>query len=319
MTSKKILKKIYRLLPASLVRDFVILKREDFQPQIVVMMDGGLGSQMWQYAIGRGASIASGLSVSYDLSFYDNNGKDINGVYNRRFDLEAVFPDIALRRADKKLADFYKLYFMSKNKRDERLKYDESLLSSKLPRFLGGYYPNARYVDPQGDALREEFVFRRNAEGVNLETFRSIRANECAVAIHVRRGDYIGSVLDVVTACYFRRAVKLISERVSPVQATYYVFSNEISWCKSVFDDISEEQFVFVENNDNDSGFWDMYLMSHCHHFIISNSSFSWWPAWLSKRSAGKIVLMPDKWIAIEKPKDKGAMMAAGWEMLPIF
>ena len=52
---------------------------------------------------------------------------------------------------------------------------------------------------------------------------------------------------------------------------------------------------TYIESNNNDKGEYDMYLMSKCKHFIISNSGFSWWAAWLNN-SADKIVIAPDKW-----------------------
>ncbi|GHV56116.1 hypothetical protein FACS1894216_19680 [Synergistales bacterium] len=72
-----------------------VLKRsldKDFKPKIIVKVDGGLGSQMWQYALGRAAGKASGLPVFYDMSWFDTGGLDINGVYSRAYQLENVFP-----------------------------------------------------------------------------------------------------------------------------------------------------------------------------------------------------------------------------------
>ena len=82
-----------------------------------------------------------------------------------------------------------------------------------------------------------------------------------------------------------------------------------------------EAPFIYVDGNDNDNGAYDMTLMSQCRHFIISNSSFSWWPAWLAGNK-DKIVICPDRWFTDDAPKsfkdgNKTAMNYPGWIALP--
>jgi hypothetical protein len=94
----------------------------------------------------------------------------------------------------------------------------------------------------------------------------------------------------------------------------FFVFSNEIEWSRKLLVELNEElEIIYVDNNDNDKGAADMYLMSNCSHFIISNSSFSWWPAWLSTRSPEKIVIMPEKWLADETPEQRFSMKVDSW------
>jgi hypothetical protein len=198
-----------------------------------------------------------------------------------------------------------------------RFDYDEAILSSRLARYLGGYYVNAKYIDNQGENLRDEFTFHLRLSEENQNTLSRIEAENCAVALHIRRGDSVGSAVhDVTSPRYFKEAIKLIANKFSRDGAVFFVFSNGMDWSREILRDM-EEKFVFVENNDNDRGEIDMFLMSRCRHFIISNSSFSWWAAWLSRRSPDKMVIAPDVWLAFERPKDKYAMIAKGWETLP--
>lgn len=126
----------------------------------------------------------------------------------------------------------------------------------------------------------------------------------------MRRGDYVGTYFDVTTPAYFKRAADFIASRISPVVPTFFVFSNEPSFARRAVAD-SRHAFVFADANDNDSGLRDMQLMSECSHFIISNSSFGWWPAWLSRRAHDKIVVMPDRWLSKDMPSEH--MKPDGW------
>jgi hypothetical protein len=281
---------------------------------IVVLVDGGLGSQMWQYSLGRLAAMKSGLPVCYDLSWFERDGMDINKKYSRAYRLETVFPNVRLENADAKTAETYRKYFnlYPGTRRD----YDEKVIASRNARYIGGYYVNAKYVDLQGDALRDELTFGIELSDGNGKVRSAIESTPQAVAIHIRRGDYVGSVHDVTTPKYFTDAVKFIAAKLSPEKAVFFVFSNGMEWSRKILEGL-DEKFVFVENNDNDSGEADMFLMSRCAHFVISNSSFSWWPAWLSRRSADKIVVAPNVWLSGERVSDRLSMLSEGWLAMP--
>jgi len=303
----------YRLvvLPCSaIVRNYILMTDRKFEPKVIVMIDGGLGSQMWQYSLGRLASMKSGLPVFYDLAWYERDGLDINKKYSRAYILEKVFPKLQLPRTDAATTEIYRKYFNLY--RRKRFNYEEKIVSSRDARYLGGYYINAKYVDSQGDALRDELTFDVQLSEENRSMMSLIMSTPNSVAIHIRRGDYVGSVHDVTTPKYFIDAVRYISDRISPEKAVFFVFSNGMEWSREILEGIDEE-FVFVGNNDNDDGVFDMFLMSECSHFIISNSSFSWWPAWLSRRSESKIVVMPDVWLRSEHHRDRLSMAAKNW------
>ena len=306
--------KFLRPLIAPTARKF-LQSREDFKPEVIVMVDGGLGSQMGQYALGRAVGLACGLPVSYDLSWYDKGGMDINGIHTRNYELESVFPNIRVIRAEESTARRYRLFFNLYP--GTYSDYIDELYESKAARYLGGYYVNTKYIDSQGDALRDLFEFNLALSKANRDVLDEIDSCACPAAIHIRRGDYVGSVHDVTTVEYFRRAQALISERAAPLRPHFFVFSNGMDWARDALRNI-DEKFTFVENNDNAGGAVDMFLMSQCSHFIISNSSFSWWPAWLSRRAADKTVIMPESWIKTQDISVKYCMKPEGWTTLPV-
>ncbi|GHV56120.1 hypothetical protein FACS1894216_19690 [Synergistales bacterium] len=182
---------------------------------------------------------------------------------------------------------------------------------------MGGYYVNAKYIDQQGDSLRDEFTFSVCMSPENRDVLSVIEAEQNSVALHIRRGDFVGSVHDVTTPKYFRDAVKLVADKLSPAKGVFFVFSNGLDWSREILSEI-DQKCIFVDNNNNDNGAIDMFLMSKCSHFIISNSSFSWWPAWLSRRTPGKTVVMPNIWLAGESAGNRHSMRNDGWIELPV-
>jgi hypothetical protein len=109
-------------------------------------------------------------------------------------------------------------------------------------------------------------------------------------------GDYLGSVLDVTAPGYFYNAINYLFKERQLGKSHFFVFSDDIAKSKEMLA-VLPYQFTFADINDNAHGAYDMYLMSQCHHFIISNSTFGFWPALLSERTDEKIVIQPSKWL----------------------
>lgn len=125
---------------------------------------------------------------------------------------------------------------------------------------------------------------------------KEIANTKTSISIHVRRGDYTlpeWKPLDVCGKEYFEKAIKYVSERVVDISETkLFVFSDDIEWVKQNVSLPSSTVFV---PNENVNHFWYIWLMSRCTHNIISNSTFSWWGAYLNKNN-NKIVVCPEKW-----------------------
>lgn len=279
----------------------------------LVKIDGGLGSQMWQYALGVAVERHSPLRALHDLSWYYFHGKDINNKHNRLFILDKVFKNVRLRLPKEELRQRFILH-LDRYPGSCR-KFDPSIIARKNPVYLGGYYPNAKYIVSIGEIIRKIYTFNIDLSEKNRRLLAEIMTTTVPVAVHVRRGDYVGSRHDVVTPGFFLRALDWLSCHLFPAIPTFFIFSNGMEWAKEQLGG-TPHNLVYVENNDNDSGQVDMFLMTQCKHFIISNSSMSWWAAWLSSRSDAKVVVMPDKWVADEKPDEKCSMQVDGWQVL---
>ena len=90
---------------------------------------------------------------------------------------------------------------------------------------------------------------------------------------------------------YFKKAIKIMRQQIS--RPIFFVFSDDINWCKNEFGN----HFHYIDPDEkNDSTVKDFLLMISCKNFIISNSSFSWWAAYLSSNKE-KTVISPKYWI----------------------
>jgi hypothetical protein len=133
-----------------------------------------------------------------------------------------------------------------------------------------------------------------------------------SVCLHVRRTDYaLTSYHGVCSSDYYRDGVKLITDKVGPVRV--FVFSDDLAWCRANIALAAEVRLVEQEHAGPQSEH-HLNLMTRCKHFIISNSSFAWWAAWLS-RATGKVVVAPRVWFAgPQDPMDD--LIPKGWHRL---
>jgi hypothetical protein len=132
---------------------------------------------------------------------------------------------------------------------------------------------------------------------------------ECTCSIHVRRGDYLKYPNKHTQSPteYYDTAISLVKEKHPNV--TFLIFSDDIQWCKNHF--IGNE-FTFIEGFED----WeDLILMSLCDANIITNSTFSWWAAWLGEKP-NKLIIAPEKWFGPEGPQDQQDIIPERWTKL---
>jgi len=122
-----------------------------------------------------------------------------------------------------------------------------------------------------------------------------------SVAVHVRRGDYLTDAkLRVCNLDYYRNAIDFLRRNLeSPI---FFVFSDDVPWCQKNFNG-PDLQIVRTRLSGRLPAI-DMELMKRCRHQVISNSTFSWWAAWLNE-NPGKIVAAPHKWFNHESMNRK--------------
>lgn len=168
---------------------------------------------------------------------------------------------------------------------------EPSFAYSPIPKVDGdvklyGYFQSEKYFKH----IRSEILFLFN---LNQEIKEKISqkyshiSNEDSCSLHVRRGDYLGlsNFHPQQSIEYYTEATKVIGQ-----DKLFVIFSDDIEWCKQNFDFLANKEFI-----SGNEDYEDMFLMSSCQNNIITNSTFSWWGAWLNKNSNKKVVA-PKKW-----------------------
>jgi hypothetical protein len=170
---------------------------------------------------------------------------------------------------------------------------------------LLGYFQSEKYFKEHEDHIRD--IFSPDEECVRLIKQKySDLLSRTPVAIHVRRGDYLSAPLThpIPPMEYFRKSMNHYEK-----DTTFLIFSDDIAWCRKSF---KGENIFFIENN---SDYIDLYLISLCRGVIISNSSFSWWGAWLNINSS-KVIISPKKWFGPAANCDSRDLIPPEWRTI---
>ena len=180
--------------------------------------------------------------------------------------------------------------------------------SDTEPTAYSGYYQSERYFSKYSKLIKE--LFGPTPEFVDrIETELPMVFSNKITVIHVRRGDYLRlpNYHPTISPEYVYEAVKQI-----PQTDYYFIASDDIQWCK---ENINLPNKVFIEKYNSYESLW---LLSLCHNFVISNSSFSWWAAYLSN-NPDKKVIAPETWFGPEGPNQWEEIYCEGWIKLPTY
>jgi hypothetical protein len=177
-----------------------------------------------------------------------------------------------------------------------------------IPTIYSGYYQSEKFFEKVKDEVRDLFSPPSDFFEKVYKEYPFFK-NEIVVGINIRRGDYlkVSNRHPVVSLDYIQGSFKYL-----PKHDKVLVMSDDIEWCK---ENIKLPNIVFSDN----SKFWDEYgiwLLSLCHHFIISNSTFSWWGAWLSNYK-DKVVITPSTWFGPKIEYSSDDICCDDWIKIP--
>jgi hypothetical protein len=267
---------------------------------IVIYLTGGLGNQLFQYAMARRISYIRKIPLKLDISWFENyklrsyDLKHFNIVEEIATNDEINYLKKKAQRSSLiyRLKPYYKSSYIVER---EYFHFDPNLIKVSKDVYLEGYWQNEKYFKDIEEIIRREFTVKYKLDKQNEIIADLIRNNE-AVSLHIRRGDYVSNpitnqVHGVCPLDYYYDSIKLLTKAIK--NPHFFIFSDDCEWAK---DNLKlDYPITFVTNNNPEKSYNDLCLMSLCKHHIIANSSFSWWGAWLSNNQ-NKIVFSPPKW-----------------------
>lgn len=293
------------------------MAQSDTPPSIVVALSGGLGNQLFQYAMGRALSLRNGLPLVLDIAWFDQvrNQEDplatVRSYALTPFKLKVATQRIGLPPPQIKgdIGSVIRYFWrriprrhMGRKVRFERsLAFEPAALSIQGPVWLDGYWQSHRYFDDFSGVLRSELGRPQAVSNATSDMLEKISGSD-SICLHVRRGDYISnrqaaSTHGTCSLDYYAKGMEVVSSPLSDPHC--FVFSDEPDWAKNNIR-FAGIPVTFIDINGPDTPHEDLWLMSACKHFVIANSSLSWWGAWLSEHE-GKVVVAPRQWFANAK------------------
>ena len=277
---------------------------------IVVRIWEGLGNQLFQYAYAKslhakGYEVYLDLEKSFDDTFtkYRHNDSRVNVIQNYNITLAQVDSDV-LKKYEYIKRDCLKRKFifwlashgMWKYKfREETIQHYQDKSRDVTPScYVKGWFQSEKYFSDIAESIRNDISL--NYDICLPEKIKNAIANKQSVSVHIRRGDYV-KLHHELNNGYFFRAKKLIENKLDNPQ--FVVFSDDIEWVKNNLK-LPEQSTSYVDDSLKLKDYEELILMSQCKNHIISNSTFSWWAAWLD-RNSDKIVIAPRQWLGGQK------------------
>lgn len=281
----------------------------------IIRMEGGLGNQLFQYALYRqlqsmGRTVKMDVTTEYgrehdrqqmlwafDAVYEEASQDEINRLTDGFMDLPSRIRRKLTGRRSKKYAE-------------TDSNFDPHVLL-KTPVYLTGYFQSKKYFKDVENVLHKELSFSdRIYDGIpkaladQIRNYRKQIGGTESVSLHIRRGDYLDHPEMYGVSCtteYYRAGVHYIRERHP--DAKFFVFTNDPAWTKKWIQENFLGDFTLVQGTSEETGYLDLMLMSQCKHQIMANSSFSWWGAWLNCNK-DKIVVAPEPWFGDRECRD---------------
>jgi len=256
---------------------------------ITSYLQGGLGNQLFQMSAAISLALENSDEAIFDVINHDlpKQGRKCENY------LKTIFRNLNFSSALPIKHVYREPYFHYKN------------IEYKPDMCLFGYFQSEKYFKKYTNNIKRLFSIDEETKNFINNKYGEILTNN-TVAVHVRRGDYLkySETHPPCTIEYYNEAIATFSKNT-----TFLFFSDDISWCKKNF---IYDNSIFIEKNED---LVDFYLISMCNNAIISNSSFSWWAAWLNEKN-GKKIIAPKNWFGSNITHDIKDIIPSRWKII---
>lgn len=288
---------------------------------VVIRLVGGLGNQMFQYAAARAVALRSGADLVLDLSWFSTVSDRTYALAPFAIDAR-VLSDLKSQPASRAHAyrrrlmhAFVRATGIARSGRpvltEQHFHFDPAVLEIRAPVYLDGFFQSERYFADCADVIAAELRLAHSPTACAKRVLEEIEASD-AVCVHVRRGDYVTNATTnayhgTLSIDYYREGLRIIGAGLSRPHC--FIFSDDPAWVRANFKVSIPATIVDIHGPSEVHE--DMRLMAACKHFVIANSSLSWWAAWLGTDSA-KAVVAPKQWFQ-RSPNDTRDLIPNRW------
>jgi hypothetical protein len=270
--------------------------------KVIARIRGGLGNQLFCYAAARRLALTNGSELIMD----DTTGFVRDRQYRRRYMLdrfkipvrkatpsERMEPFERYRRGLAKLISHRLPFSRRKYIEEEHVDFDPRLLSycPSGTVYLDGLWQSEGYFKDIESIIRQDLSIIPPDDAENIKMAKII-ADSNSVSVHVRWFNQPGTLgSNNLDQAYYAKAVGEICKLVSSPH--FFLFSDNVGEALAMMNLPSHKVTCIDHNRGDENAYADLWLMSQCKHFIIANSTFSWWGAWLGYSLSNKTVIAP--------------------------
>lgn len=277
---------------------------------------GGLGNQMFIYATVRAMALRNNVSMSFNLK----TGFERDFLYHRNLELDKfslplpkgkrevfafplgyIFEKVSMKVGTHLLAPRYKIVKEDFNDYHFQRELKEEPQKNV---YLIGYWQTSQYFNDYADVIRKDFTIAVDLPKQVKEELEYLQGMQRPlVMVGIRRyQEAVGKNcrLKICNANYYNKAMGMMCEKLD--NPLFVIFGEQKEWGEANLDAKYDKYFVEKKTGCLNA-ISDLYLMMHCHHAIISNSTYYWWGAWLQVASQDDhMVIAPDNFINPESP-----------------
>jgi hypothetical protein len=258
-------------------------------------LKGGIGNVLFQIAATKSLSIDNNTECSFPNLIthlnYLNSDKTHNPILDYSHEYLKLFKNIITSPITKSIPlRVYPFEYV-----------DTPLINGDIQ--IDGFFQSEKYFKHNRESILEFLDFNFIPEDYIQKKY-NFDQNKKTTSIHVRRGDYINYPNHHPTQSieYYKKGIEILNNKTD----IFIVFSDDIKWCK---DNLILDNVIYIENEKD---YIELYLMSLCDNNIISNSSFSWWGAWLNNNK-NKTVIGPKKWFGSSIQHNTNDIIPESW------
>jgi len=262
---------------------------------IYCVLKGGLGNMLFQIAAVKSLAIDNGVDCSFPNLHHHYNVMDNDNHYNPKLKHSKEYQQMfEALNVSQPTANLVRIHYP--------FHYDK--LDTPTDNFLvDGFFQSEKYFTHNREGILECLKIPESVK-VHIDKKYGGVLEGKTTSIHVRRGDYLKypNHHPTQTLKYFEDSVEALKDKTDKI----IVFSDDIPWCKENF---KFDNIVYIENEKD---YIEIYLMSLCNNNITSNSSFSWWGAWLNENK-DKVVIGPTKWFGPAITHETADILPESW------